>query len=287
LAYTAYVGVTEDAVLNKLSSFALEPILLRTTTDLIERLAYPCLLVDAQQRIVAANTACGELFGLVPAQMAGLPVFAVADALFDRPQLRALANGRGPWTEVQDLELDLEVANLGRRIVSVAIVRIQTGWLDVGVTLLAFQDNTQRTLLSEERAALATAIDQAANVIAVTNARGALTYANPAFARLAGKASTQLVGSDALEVFGGLLAPIRSDDVACLLCADGWSGPCTAVGTSGTTRLLDVVSAPVKAGRVKLQGHVIVGLDVTRERRVEEELRREVADRAAVARSLS
>ena len=274
-------------MLDKLSSFAIEPILLRTTTDLIERLAYPCLLVNRRQHVVTANSAFGELFGLAPAQIAGLPVFAVADGLFDRQQLRALANGGGSWQEVQDLQLDLDVPGLGRRVVSVAVVRIQADWFDVGVTLLAFQDNTRRTLLGEERAALATAIDQAANVIATTNARGSLTYVNPAFARLAGMPATQLVGADALQVLSQRLAPVRSDDVACFFCDDGWSGQCTAVGSRGATLLLDVVSAPVRRGRGKIQGHVIVGLDVTRERRVEEELRREVADRAAVARSLS
>lgn len=275
-------------MLERISGFAIEPILLRTTTDLIERLANPCVLVDKRQRIASANLAFGDLFGLIPAQLAGLPIFKVAEGLFDRPQLRALADGGDgrSWQEVQDLELDLDVPDVGRRVVSVTTVRIQADWFDVGVSLLAFQDNTGRTRLAEERAALATAIDRAANVIAVTDSRGSLTYVNPAFAQLAGVPVAQLVGSDVVEVLGRRLAPIRSDDTACFVCADGWSGRCTAAGASGTTHLLDVVSAPVKGPRGKVQGHVIVGLDITREHRVEDELRREVADRAAVARTL-
>jgi PAS domain S-box-containing protein len=274
-------------LLEELSGFAIEPILLRTTTDLIERLANPCVLVDKRERVASANQALGDLFGLAPAQLVGLPVFAVADGLFDRPQIRALSGGGGAWHEVQDLELDFSIPVLGRRVVSLTTVRIQADWFDVGVTLLAFQDNTRRALLAEERAALATAIDQAANLIAVTDAKGALAYANPAFAHLVGVPATQLVGADATQVLSKHLAPLRSDDVACFLCADGWSGPCTAVGSGGTTHLVDVVTAPVLGPRGKVNGHVIVGLDVTRERRVEEELRREVADRAAVARTLS
>jgi PAS domain S-box-containing protein len=273
-------------LLHKLSGFAIEPILLRTTTDLIERLANPCVLVDKRERIASANQALGDLFAVAPAQLVGLPVFAVADGLFDRPQIRELAGGGGSWQEVQDLELDLAVPGLGRRVVSLTTVRIQADWFDVGVTLLAFQDNTRRALLAEERAALATAIDQAANLIAVTDAKGSLVYANPAFARLVGVPAAQLVGSDATQVLSKRLAPIRSDDIACFLCADGWSGPCMAVGKGGTTHLVDVVAAPVLGARGKVHGHVIVGLDVTRERRVEEELRHEVADRAAVARTL-
>lgn len=274
-------------LLGKLSGFALEPILLKTTTDLIERLANPCVLVDKRERIASANEPFGELFGLAPAQLVGLPLFAVADGFFDRPQIRALASGGGSWQEVQDLELDLAVPGLGRRVVSLTTVRIEADWFDAGVTLLTFQDNTRRALLAEERAALATAMDQAANLIAVTDAKGSLLYANSAFARLVDVPAAQLVGSDATQVLGKRLAPIRANDVACLLCADGWSGPCTAVGSGGTTHLLDVVAAPVLSARGKVRGHVIVGLDVTNERRAEEELRREVADRAAVARTLS
>ena len=273
-------------MLDKISGFAIEPILLRTTTDLIARLANPCVLVDKRQHIASANLAFGELFGLIPAQLAGLPVFAVADGLFDRPELRALANGGAgrSWQEVQDLELDFEVPDLGRRVVSLTTVAIQADWFDVGVSLLAFQDNTARARLAGERAALATAIDQAANVIAVADMHGSLTYANPAFAQLAGVPAAQLIGSDVVQILGRRLAPTGSDDPACFVCVDGWSGRCTTIG--GTTHLLDVVSAPVKGPRGKVQGHVIVGLDITREHRVEGELRREVADRAAVARTL-
>ena len=273
-------------MLDKISGFAIEPILLRTTTDLIARLANPCVLVDKRQHIASANLAFGELFGLIPAHLAGLPVFAVADGLFDRPELRALANGGAgrSWQEVQDLELDFDVPDLGRRVVSLTTVAIQADWFDVGVSLMAFQDNTARARLAGERAALATAIDQAANVIAVADVHGALTYANPAFAQLAGVPEAQLIGSDVVQVLGRRLAPTGSDDPACFVCVDGWSGRCTTIG--GANHLLDVVSAPVRDPRGKVQGHVIVGLDITREHRVEDELRREVADRAAVARTL-
>jgi PAS domain S-box-containing protein len=274
-------------LLGKLSGLALEPILLKTTTDLIERLANPCVLVDKRERIASANQPFGELFGLAPGQLIGLPLFAVADGFFDRPQIRALASGGGSWQEVQDLELDLAVPGLGRRVVSLTTVRIQADWFDAGVTLLTFQDNTRRALLAEERAALATAMDQAANLIAVTDPKGSLVYANPAFARLVDVPAAQLIGSDATQLLSNRLAPIGTDDVACLLCTDGWSGPCTAVGSGGMTHLLDVVAAPVFSARGKVRGHVIVGLDVTNERRAEEDLRREVADRAAVAHTLS
>jgi nitrogen-specific signal transduction histidine kinase len=122
-------------VLDKITGFAIEPILLRTTTDLIERLANPCVLVDKRQRIASANLAFGQLFGLIPEQLAGLPIFAIADGLFDRPRLRELANGGDgrSWEEVQDLELDLDVPDVGRRVVSVTTVRIQADWFDVGV----------------------------------------------------------------------------------------------------------------------------------------------------------
>jgi PAS domain S-box-containing protein len=273
-------------LLERLSGFALEPILLKTTTDLIERLGNPCVLVDKRERIASANQPFGELFGLAPAQLVGLPLFAVADGLFDRPQIRGLASGGASWQEVQDLELDLAVPGLGRRMVSLTTVRIQADWFDAGVTLLTFQDNTRRSLLAEERAALVTAIDQATNLIAVTDTKGSLVYANPAFARLVDVPAAQLIGCDATQVLSKRLAPIRSDDIACLLCPDGWSGACTAVGKGGTTHLLDVVAAPVLSARGRVRGHVIVGLDVTNERRAEEELRRELADRAAVARTL-
>ena len=275
-------------MLEHLSRAAFQPVLSRATTELTARLASPSLLVGRDQTVVSANAALGALFGVDAPSLRGRPLFDVAERLLDRPEVCALApDGGEGWQEVQDLQLDLAVPGLGRRIVGLTVVRITARWFDTGLTLFTFLDATQRTLLAEERARLAAAFEQATNAIAITDAEGLLTYANPAFGVLAESNGVDLVGMAAAKVIGERLSPLHPEVASALWSGDGWSGSLAMQRPGGSTALLDVVTASVLSAEGGPVGHVFTARDVTRERRVEAELRREVGDRAAVARGLS
>lgn len=271
-------------MLKRVSWAPLQPILGKAAIDIVERLANPCLLVDRELRVVS-NAAFCELFGLARPTPRAVRVFEIGAGLLDQPEVRALAAADGSWREVQNLALDLAVPGLGRRIVALTVVRITANRFDTGWTLLAFQDDTARSLMAEERARMAAAFDQATNLIATTDETGRLTYANPAFAKLAGLPDRALIGLEAELVLNSRLGRTGSKRVAGLWSNEGWSGSLAVVRPDGTKLALSVVTTPVVA-EASVVGHVFIGRDVTAQRRAETELRREVRERATVARAL-
>jgi PAS domain S-box-containing protein len=271
-------------VLKRVSWAALQPILGKAALDIVDRLANPCLVVDRELRVVS-NAAFGELFGIAPPAARAARVFDVGAGLLDRPEVRALVADDGSWREVQHLPLDLAVAGLGRRVVALTVVRITANRFNTGLTLLAFQDDTARSLMAEERARMAAAFDQATNLIAMTDETGRLTYANPAFARLAELPESDLIGLEVGLVLNGQLGRAGPKRVQSLWSDEGWSGPMAVARPDGTKVALAIVTAPVVTGAAVV-GHVFIGRDVTAQRRAEAELRRQVRERAAVARAL-
>lgn len=271
-------------MLKRVSWAALQPILGKAAVDIVDRLANPCLLVDRERRVVT-NAAFCELFGLAPPIPRTVQVFDVGDGLLDRPEVRTLGADDGSWREVQNLALDLAVPGLGRRVVGLTVVRITANRFDTGWTLLAFQDDTARSLMAEERARMAAAFDQATNLIAATDEAGCLTYANPAFAKLAGLSEGDLAGLKAEAVLDSRLGRAGSKRVAGLWGDESWSGSLAVVRPDGAKLALSVVTAPVLAGTAVV-GHVFIGRDVTDQRRAEAALRRQVRERATVAKAL-
>ena len=274
-------------MLEQVSTTLLQPILSQAAAAIVGRLAIPCLAVRPGPIVAFVNPALQQLLGIEPATLTGRPLFAVADGLFDQPALRDLLDASGgTFREVQGLPLEFALPDGERRVVTLTVVRVRADRFETELTILALEDQTDRTVLAEAWGRLATAVEQAADGIAVTDRTGIFVYANPAFARIAGYPAAQLVGREARALLRDDLVPVRPEIAEEILSGRSWSGTLTVRQRDGSSRILDATVAPV-ADPVGLGGYVVVARDVTTERLVEAELQREVRDRAAVAASFA
>src|SRR5262245_23187499 len=121
------------------------------------------------------------------------------------------------------------------------------------------------------------------DAVIVTDARGVVTFTNPAAQALTGWAQDEATGRPLPEVFDIVNEETRDpveDPVSKVLRAGGVAGLAnhTLLRTkSGVTIPIDDSAAPIRDARGQLQGVVLVFRDVSERRRAEQALRRSEA----------
>ena len=142
-----------------------------------------------------------------------------------------------------------------------------------GATGIAL-DVTERILAEANRAQLATAVEQSADEIILTDAQGLIQYVNPAFERVTGYSRAEAVGRNPRLLRSG-----RHDDAfyqqlwQTILSGEVWTGRFQNRRKNGTLFLEDATITPLLDERRAVQGFVSVRRDVTRQVQLEEELR--------------
>jgi PAS domain S-box-containing protein len=145
------------------------------------------------------------------------------------------------------------------------------------------QDMTEVNEAQAERARLATAIDQAAEAIVVTDPRGAIVYVNPAFERVTGYGRAELLGQNPRLLKSGVHdAAFYERMWATLAAGRSWRGTLVNRRRDGTLFEEEAAISPVRDARGTTTAYVAVKRDLTVERALEAELRAEVLDRLAV-----
>ncbi len=134
-----------------------------------------------------------------------------------------------------------------------------------------------------ERARLATAIDQAAEAIVVTDPDGRIVYANPAFERVTGYPRAELLGQNPRVLKSGAHdSAFYARLWSTLLAGETWRGTLTNRRKDGTLFEEEAAISPVRDSAGRITAYVAVKRDLTAERALEAGLRAELADRAAV-----
>jgi len=126
----------------------------------------------------------------------------------------------------------------------------------------------------EARARLSSAVEQASDSIVITSPEGAIVYVNPAFERTTGHARDEVVGQDLrglkqAEDGSGFAEALGSGAAG----AEPWSGRLTGKRRDGSLTEEEAALSPVWDAHGRLVNHVALLRDVTRERRMEEQLR--------------
>ena len=135
-------------------------------------------------------------------------------------------------------------------------------------------DMTDRRQEEEARARLSSAVEQASDSIVITSPEGAIVYVNPAFERTTGHARDEVVGQDLrglkqAEDGSGFAEALGSGAAG----AEPWSGRLTGKRRDGSLTEEEAALSPVWDAHGRLVNHVALLRDVTRERRMEEQLR--------------
>jgi two-component system cell cycle sensor histidine kinase/response regulator CckA len=143
-----------------------------------------------------------------------------------------------------------------------------------GKMVAAFRDITERVQEEQERLLLATAIQQAAEAIIITDKDAVIQYVNPAFEKITGYSSGEAVGRNC-----NLLKSGEQDDIfyqnLWRTIQEGkiWNGHFINKRRNGTLYREEATISPIKDKTGNITNYVAVKRDVTVEHRMEEQLR--------------
>jgi two-component system cell cycle sensor histidine kinase/response regulator CckA len=150
----------------------------------------------------------------------------------------------------------------------------QTTFQGDTVTLAYLRDISQRRKAEEDRIRLATAIEQASEIVVITDRKGDILYVNPALEIISGYKKAELIGQNPRILKSGKhdRAFYRSlwDT---LISGKVWKGRFVNRKKDGSFYEEDATITPIKDARGDITNYVAVKRDVTEEIRKERQLR--------------
>lgn len=265
---------------------AIEPLLSGAAHEVLLRLNQPCLLLASDLSVVFANPWFRESFLAEGEEPEGTPLFAIAGGAFDTPEVRALFDEVAAAGPVHQRQLIASFPRLGSRTLQVGIIPIRGRTFRTSLTVLVFQDETDRVRDVAERARLAQAVEHAGDAIVMTDTVGRIEYVNPAFETATGIRPEDAVGRPATAV---LQLPVRA--LARLVRSvrrhGYWSGVISGWRPDSGIYEVDVLASAVRGADGLTVGYVMVGRDLSRERVLKRRIESERAERANLAFSLA
>ncbi|HZL83614.1 MAG TPA: response regulator [Candidatus Deferrimicrobium sp.] len=163
------------------------------------------------------------------------------------------------------------ILDTNRRLVVLTIVIMLL--LVFGIVFLAIND-VRRERAEARALRLATAIEQAAEAIAITDPSGIVTYINPAFEHATGFPDAEIRGHNIRGLLGDEVAlPLERRTEEHLNIYDSWKKKITSVRKDGSLVELDLTVSPVRGPGDEVANYTYVGRDITQEAALEEQLR--------------
>jgi PAS domain S-box-containing protein len=169
--------------------------------------------------------------------------------------------------KINNFEVDLLTKSGGVKNV------ILTGALEGDSISGMILDITERKHAVEERIRLATAVDQAAESVIISDKRGTIQYVNPAFERLSGFTKEDIVGRN----FRVLKSDTHDDDFyremwGIINNGTAWRGQITNRMKDGSLRQFETTISPIRDNSGAIVSFVSVNRDVTQEVALEAQL---------------
>ncbi len=148
-------------------------------------------------------------------------------------------------------------------------------------------DLTERKRDELERQRLATAVEQSAESIVITDADASIVYVNPAFERATGYASEEVLGANPRILKSGVQSPTFYHAMwAAISNGLPWVADMTNRRKDGTLFQEEAVFTPMTDEDGSITGYVAVKRDVTRQRQTEAEGTAAIRERALIADTL-
>ncbi|MCD4829071.1 MAG: PAS domain S-box protein [Candidatus Cloacimonetes bacterium] len=136
-------------------------------------------------------------------------------------------------------------------------------------------DITERKQAEEERERLKLAIEQASEMIVITDVRSVIQYVNPAFEHVTGYSSDEAIGQDTCILESGEHDPSQYTEMwKTLETGESWSGQFINKKKDGTLYTVEAVISPVRDALGRTVSYVAVERDITERKLAEEERER-------------
>ena len=198
-----------------------------------------------------------EVLGVIPLSRAVLAPLSCDDSVIG---MMALANG------------DLSDADLPG--VTAFALQMGSALQRARLSQAMARENAERRRAQEDRARLFTAIEQAAEYVLITDAKGIITYVNPAFERVTGYSREEAIGrSPSLLKSGRQDRAFYSRMWEVLVSGNVWRGQLANRKKDGSTYLEEASISPVKAESGRIVSYVAVKRDITEATELEARLR--------------
>jgi PAS domain S-box-containing protein len=153
------------------------------------------------------------------------------------------------------------------------LVLLTTATLEGGQTLTTCEDITARAAAQEAQRRLATAIEQAAEGMLITDRDGTIEYVNPAFAHITGYAREEAIGKNPRILKSG-----RQDDAfyadlwRTITSGETWHGRFVNRRKDGRLYQEDATITPIRDDRGRIVNFVAIKRDVTLEIGLQQQL---------------
>jgi PAS domain S-box-containing protein len=249
---------------------------LRASTDTLQALvrAAPLAIVvfDVSGNIQMWNPAAERMFGWTAEEAIGKPHPIVPEE--KQEEFRALREVALKGKMFTGVELRRQRKDGSPIDISVSTSPLRGPGGSITGIMSIITDITERRKSEETLLRLATAVEQSAEIILITDPSGAIQYVNPAFERITGYRRDEILGQNPRVLKSG-----NHDDAFyrnmwdTLLRGEVWTGAFINRRSDGTLYEEDAVISPVRGPSGEVINYVAVKRDVTNERQVEEQLR--------------
>ena len=252
--------------------------------SIIELNPYGIAIYDPEGRYVRGNPAFAELFGSEPPPEYSLFEDPVLRELGHLPRIQAVL--RGSVVVLPESWYDAQRAaptKPSREVwIRVTLFPVSDTHGAVKNIIMMFENVSERRRAEEARSLLATAVEQAAEIVIITDTEGVVQYCNPAFEKITGYRAEEVVGETPKllksghhddEFYSDLWDTIKSGRV--------WSKVIVNRRKDGTLYEEEATISPIRDSAGGIVNFVAVKRDVTIESQVRQTHRLEALGRLA------
>ncbi|MGC8908534.1 MAG: PAS domain S-box protein [Desulfomonilaceae bacterium] len=229
------------------------------------------IFVQKGAKIVFANSQLHRMLGYAPGELVGMDHWLVYHPDYQGlTRTRALARMRGEYVEPRyEVLLQRKDGSSFYGEISAKAIEVQG---EPGVQVWV-RDITQRRKAEDVQRRLATAIEQAAEAVVITDPEGIINYVNPAFERI-----TQYTKEEAIGQTPRILKSGQHDEAFYRNLWDTitrgrpWIGSFINRKKDGSLYREDATISPVKSPSGAIVNYVAVKRDITRETELQQQL---------------
>ncbi len=226
------------------------------------------LMLDAAGTVLAANDTAAQSLGVPVPRLIG-------SCLYDlfSPEQGVLA-GKSVAKVIETGQRLRFVADWRARSYACSIYPVLDAKQDVSRLGVFARDITDQLRVEQARARLATAVEQAAEAIMITDVDGTIEYVNPAFEKATRYSRSEAIGSNARILKSGRHgAAFYTAMWKTLLAGEVWAGHFVNRRKDGTVYEEDATISPVRDAAGKVVNYVAVKRDVTEQMTLQAQLR--------------